>query len=139
MQDLDGNTNEVYLESGEMLMYESSKCVHGRPKRFRGSFYSSLFLHYAPVGWSVEERRENHFRVPPTWRESVVRGDAEPLVTLETSLKEPQCPHDWCGLKNTVAVRGPVSYAQVLSGSGTRTLDIPSERELLHGQKAEEL
>ena len=30
IEDFQGNTNEVFLESGDMLFYESSKCLHGR-------------------------------------------------------------------------------------------------------------
>lgn len=54
IEDFQGNTNEVFLESGDLLFYESSKCLHGRPKRFKGKWYSSLFVHYYPaVNWEV--------------------------------------------------------------------------------------
>uniref|UniRef100_A0A7S4MID0 Fe2OG dioxygenase domain-containing protein n=2 Tax=Odontella aurita TaxID=265563 RepID=A0A7S4MID0_9STRA len=49
IEDFKGNTNEVVLESGDMLFYESSKCLHGRPRNFTGSWYSSIFVHYHPV------------------------------------------------------------------------------------------
>ncbi len=55
IEDFQGNTNEVYLESGDMLFYESSKCVHGRPRRFTGKWYSSIFLHYYPADWNVSD------------------------------------------------------------------------------------
>jgi len=44
IEDFQGNTHEVTLESGDMLLYESSKCLHGRPRKFNGSWYTSLFL-----------------------------------------------------------------------------------------------
>jgi hypothetical protein len=44
IEDFQGNTNEVVLESGDMLFYESSKCFHGRPHYFKGSWYSSIFV-----------------------------------------------------------------------------------------------
>jgi len=53
IEDLQGNTNEVVLKSGDMLFYESSKCLHGRPRVFNGSWYSSIFTHYSPLGWDV--------------------------------------------------------------------------------------
>jgi len=54
IEDFQGNTNEVVLESGDMLFYESSKCLHGRPKMFKGKWYSSLFVHYYPINdWDV--------------------------------------------------------------------------------------
>eukprot|EP01083_Nonionella_stella_P309172 1093872_1 len=30
IEDFRGNTNQVYLEPGDVLFYESSKCFHGR-------------------------------------------------------------------------------------------------------------
>ncbi len=54
IEDFQGNMNEVVLESGDMLFYESSKCLHGRPKRFKGKWYSSIFVHYYPAeNWEV--------------------------------------------------------------------------------------
>ena len=38
----------VVLEKGEMLFYESAKCLHGRPHPFVGEWYSSIFIHYVP-------------------------------------------------------------------------------------------
>jgi hypothetical protein len=56
IEDFQGNTNEVVLESGDLLFYESSKCLHGRPKKFKGKWYSSIFVHYYPANnWSVSD------------------------------------------------------------------------------------
>lgn len=44
IEDFQGNTNQVYLEPGDILFYESSKCFHGRPQTFIGSYYASLFM-----------------------------------------------------------------------------------------------
>ena len=40
IEDLQGNTHEVILTSGDILFYESSKCFHGRPRKFNGTWYS---------------------------------------------------------------------------------------------------
>lgn len=40
IEDLQGNTHEVLLTSGDILFYESSKCFHGRPRQFKGTWYS---------------------------------------------------------------------------------------------------
>jgi hypothetical protein len=69
IEDFQGNTNEVILESGDMLFYESSKCIHGRPRPFKGSWYSSLFVHYYPTGWEPKKwKMETQYAVPSSWR-----------------------------------------------------------------------
>ena len=40
IEDFKRHLNEVVLEKGDVLLYESSKCFHGRPRRFEGSYYS---------------------------------------------------------------------------------------------------
>jgi hypothetical protein len=32
-----------------MLLYESAKCLHGRPQPFEGDGYSNIFLHFQPT------------------------------------------------------------------------------------------
>lgn len=123
IEDLHGNTNEVFLETGDMLLYESSKCFHGRPKRFNGSWYTSLFTHYYPVDWHQEEMNlEAHFWVPPDWAEvpeQTIEG-LEVLEVEETSFKEPGCEHGWCGMKDTTKWERPtgLEFGQVVSGDG---------------------
>jgi hypothetical protein len=104
IEDLHGNTHEVFLETGDMILYESSKCFHGRPKRYNGKWYSSVFTHYYPVDWDHKHiNMETHYRIPPGWDEmpeEKIEG-LEELVVSETSFKEPECEHEWCGMKNT--------------------------------------
>ena len=38
------------MEPGEALLYESARCMHGRPVPLRGKEYSNIFVHYRPVG-----------------------------------------------------------------------------------------
>ena len=47
--DHDNNVHEVYLSPGEMILYESAKLLHGRPKPFIGRYFANIFLHYVPV------------------------------------------------------------------------------------------
>ncbi|KAL7538597.1 hypothetical protein ACHAXR_008668 [Thalassiosira sp. AJA248-18] len=123
IEDLHGNTNEVFLETGDMLLYESSKCFHGRPKRYNGKWYSSLFTHYYPEDWDEEHiNLEAHYRIPPDWYdvpEEIVEG-LEKLVVHETSFKEPDCEHGWCGTKDTIKWERPaeLKFGQVVSGNG---------------------
>jgi hypothetical protein len=54
--DIEGNEHEIVLEEGEMLLYESARCPHARPKPLNGDTYCSIFLHYKPVDWNVTYR-----------------------------------------------------------------------------------
>ena len=125
IEDFHGNTNEVFLESGDMLFYESSKCVHGRPAKMEGEYYSSLFSHYYPTDWDTEKiSLDNHYRIPSTdvWYKPVAReeGDyTDEMVYVGMSVKEPGCEDAWCGLKDAVKWYGPApGYGKVLSGGG---------------------
>lgn len=53
IKDLDGVEHEIVLDEGEMLLYESARCPHGRPTPLNGDAYCSLFLHYQPIDWTV--------------------------------------------------------------------------------------
>lgn len=41
----DGTWEEIYLEPGDLFIYESARCMHGR-KAFDGEFYRNLFISY---------------------------------------------------------------------------------------------
>ena len=41
----DGKWEEIYLEPGDLLLYESAKCSHAR-KAFQGDFFRNLFISY---------------------------------------------------------------------------------------------
>eukprot|EP01083_Nonionella_stella_P250910 866296_1 len=137
IEDFHGNTNEVYLESGDMLFYESSKCFHGRPAQMNGEYYSSLFTHYYPKEWNANEvELDVHYRIPHHWAEVVPRPEGEVYVEeldlVETSVKEHECPDAWCGLKSTKKWHGPApGYGKILSGGGMDKIEmlenIPTE------------
>jgi hypothetical protein len=70
IEDHDGKLHSVVLERGQMLFYESAKCLHGRMKQCKGKYYGSIFIHYMPVDkkiwdWSIEDVIA---AVPPHWR-----------------------------------------------------------------------
>lgn len=118
IEDFQGNTNEVVLESGDMLFYESSKCLHGRPKTFKGSWYSSIFVHYYPVGWEKEtQKMEVHYAVPPHWnKDATWETDHNKLEMVGTSMKEPDCNDDvWCAMDYSVKWRGPAIEGKVIT------------------------
>ena len=56
--DIHGKRHVVTLEPGYMLLYESARCMHGRPTRLHGQEYINIFTHYRPVGkphWFKDE------------------------------------------------------------------------------------
>lgn len=122
IEDFQGNTNEVVLESGDMLFYESSKCLHGRPQRFRGIWYSSLFVHYYPaMDWDIGSKElEVHYGVPARWDHDPPEEEmgVEPLQMVGTSMKEPTCKNNWCALENSVKWYGPSKHGEVLTTGG---------------------
>jgi hypothetical protein len=135
IEGFDGNFHEVYLESGDMLFYESSKCLHGRPKTFKGEFYSSLFIHYYPQDWDYNKiNLDTHFRIPPMdiWNYAKPRPEnetVEELTLIENSYKELACPNSWCGTLNPIKHYGPApGYGKVATPNGIIQLtNIPTE------------
>lgn len=68
-----GELVSVSLKEGEMMFYESAKCLHGRMRQLRGQYYGSLFLHYQPVDravWSYTTEDVIN-AVPPHWNEGI--------------------------------------------------------------------
>ena len=41
-----GNNVEIFLKSGEMVLYESAVAPHGRQFPLNGDFFDNLFVHY---------------------------------------------------------------------------------------------
>ncbi|CAM9198984.1 unnamed protein product [Discosporangium mesarthrocarpum] len=51
----DGLDNEIIMEPGDMVLYESASVIHGRPTALEGDMFANLFLHYAPsTGWDIK-------------------------------------------------------------------------------------
>jgi len=64
--------HEVMMEPGDIVYYESAKCLHGRnrPLRGNGAYFVNLFTHYAPVNDKEWFLKPN----PP--------GTPEPLLSI---------------------------------------------------------
>ena len=146
IEDFHGNTNEVFLEPGDMLFYESSKLVHGRPMKMNGEFYSSLFSHYYPKDWNVDTLNlDVHYNIPEldVWAfPKEDDTDLDNLIVVGLSLKEPGCEHGWCGLKESIQWNGPgPGYGKVLSGNGsvTELQHIPPEESFVGREKDENI
>lgn len=73
IEDVHGREHAVELEPGELLFYESAKLPHARPTRFRGSYFSSLFVHYRPLGWDLTiDDVTKH--IPSDWDDGAISG-----------------------------------------------------------------
>jgi len=112
----DGKTHEVDLQPGEMLLYESAKCNHGRPRALQGKWYTSLFIHYKPVvGWDhsvrhainkIEELNREGSYPPGGWgrKPRSQDGSVPELRMRGTGMYEPACKEHssevspWCNL-----------------------------------------
>ena len=106
IEDYEGNVNEVMMEPGDMLLYESAKLYHGRPRPLKGSWYCSIFSHYYPEDWDVENFHwESHYGVPPHWADFKQGEEERERASLEvvgTALNEPECEEGWEGLKESI-------------------------------------
>jgi len=101
IEGFDGKTVEVDLKPGEMLFYESTKCMHGRPRPLKGRFYASLFMHYHPVGWSLPKQDAIKLmeETGRRWETMLPADSSLPGMRMfGTGFYEPHCPNHWCRL-----------------------------------------
>lgn len=42
--------HEVDMAPGDIIYYESARCLHGRMQPLEGAHYVNLFAHYRPLG-----------------------------------------------------------------------------------------
>ena len=78
----DGHAENVTMAPGDMVMYESHTCVHGRPIPLQGRHYANVFVHFIPVDDSGHEKNEGSsesMKYPPPRRDAV-RGGASRVI-----------------------------------------------------------
>jgi hypothetical protein len=65
----DGTRHAVALKPGQMLLYESAKCPHGRSSALKGDWYASLFSHFMPANRDVwpYTQQDVWLAVPADW------------------------------------------------------------------------
>lgn len=52
IKDHSGTVHQVIMRPGDMVLYESSKNIHGRVEPLDGSYFDNIFVHYRPNrGW----------------------------------------------------------------------------------------
>ena len=47
--DYNGERNEIVMDPGDMVLYESARLIHGRPNMFEGRIYANIFVHFRPL------------------------------------------------------------------------------------------
>jgi hypothetical protein len=137
IEDFHGRTHEVILTPGDILFYESSKCFHGRPRPFNGSWYTSVFVHYYPkLDWIDAPRdMEAHYAIPPHYTVDPPEGTREirmkkknRLEMVETTMREPNCPNQWCrSMENTVKWGGPAEHDVLITPGMERVPFFPKD------------
>jgi hypothetical protein len=92
---------EVYLQPGEMVLYEGAWLRHGRPMRFKGESFSNIFTHFAPFDWHVlvgtppTPQRVSHTCFTGTnpvgaTRSRICRGSAPPVPSTSSWIQSPR-------------------------------------------------
>ena len=116
--------------------------MHGRPKRFNGSWYTSVFVHYYPKDtWDKSTiELENHYAIPPSWDRKLQPADMTEqqaanyteLEMLGTTFNEPGCPNGWCRTQNTIQWGGPGQEGYWIAPTGDRYPFHPERRLTNH-------
>lgn len=54
IQDHQGRWHKIYAEPGDMILYESAVCKHGRTEPFEGEYFRNFFLHYTLADYKYQ-------------------------------------------------------------------------------------
>lgn len=53
IESIDGHVSQINLEPGELVFYEGTRLIHGRPYPLDGEFYAGIFVHYYPANREI--------------------------------------------------------------------------------------
>jgi hypothetical protein len=53
IQDHNGNWHKIYAEPGDMILYESAICKHGRTEPFDGEYFRNFYTHYTLADYKL--------------------------------------------------------------------------------------
>jgi len=56
--DFTGKRREISMVPGDLILYESAKLIHGRPKTLYGKEYANAFCHFKPLVWPYEDKND---------------------------------------------------------------------------------
>ena len=79
--------HQVDMEPGDILYYESARCLHGRMTPLHGSGYVNIFSHYRPIEeGDTEGRPDWYIRPSPP-------GTPEPVMHSDNFCSSPHSAH----------------------------------------------
>jgi prolyl 4-hydroxylase len=70
-----GVAENVTMEPGDMVLYESHSVLHGRPFPLKGRYMANIFIHFEPIGHSLRHYDNHNIGdVDAKYRESLMKG-----------------------------------------------------------------
>lgn len=89
----DGKLYQVNLEPGQMLFYESARCLHGRRSVFKGKYYAGLFNHYQPISREKWNYKVDDLinAIPPHWSNGAVSTPGAPVAGCAITTPSRRC------------------------------------------------
>jgi prolyl 4-hydroxylase len=51
IEDHNFKPHQITMEYGDVIFYESTTCLHGRPTPFEGESYRNMYIHFKPERW----------------------------------------------------------------------------------------
>ena len=91
-----GQTHELTVAPGEMLFYESARCLHGRPKPLRGRYFVNAFVHFRPRGRPAWYKEYGSFSgAAVAWAAEHVQRRSEEARELARRLAAPSGLAGW--------------------------------------------
>ena len=51
IEDHNYKTHEITMKFGDIVLYESTTCYHGRPVEFKGDYHRNMYIHFKPLNW----------------------------------------------------------------------------------------
>jgi hypothetical protein len=123
IMDLADHMHEVEMAPGEIVYYESARCLHARTQPLASGSYANLFVHYRPTG-DPDWFKAQHQGAPPQVN---AQHHADARAVLNATL---QASHD--AVRRSFGADGPLPSATVTSplmaGAGGK----PTRPGLLH-------
>jgi prolyl 4-hydroxylase len=57
IEDHNFKPHQVTMKYGDIVLYESTTCLHGRPSPFKGDSHRNMYIHFQPLRWSEHVKR----------------------------------------------------------------------------------